>query len=403
MLTPEKIMGNLQIQKIFWIDLVVRTIANVASTHCKKFAYSFVRNLRYRRTEQAKVIITRPQICLDGLVNDIQAETPRSSRPRTFQEVQALARPELDAVNELIRTRLASEVVLINQIAEHIIKGGGKRLRPCLVLLSANACGYQAREHLQLAAIVEFIHTATLLHDDVVDESDLRRGRQTANALWGNAASVLVGDFLYSRSFQLMVEIDRMPIMRVLADTTNAIAEGEVLQLLQVGNADAEESDYLRVIERKTAVLFAAAMQLGAMIASKGEHIEQALYRFGLALGYAFQIADDVLDYTSDAGTLGKNIGDDLSEGKVTLPLIYALKNASETERLQIRRAIESGGLEELQPIQKTIRDSGAIQYCQERAKFFADAAKQELSVLPDSAWRDALMILADYAIQREH
>jgi len=239
--------------------------------------------------------------------------------------VQALVAAEMQAVNALIRTRLASDVVLVNQVAEHIVGGGGKRLRPLLHLVAARAAGYRGRDQIELAAVIEFIHTATLLHDDVVDESDLRRGRKTANAVWGNAASVLVGDFLYSRAFQMMVELDRMRVMQILADTTNRIAEGEVLQLLNIGNPDTDETAYLNVIERKTAVLFAAATRLGAVLAELSAEQEEALAKYGLDLGFAFQIADDVLDYVSDAGTLGKNVGDDLAEGKPTLPLIYAI------------------------------------------------------------------------------
>src|ERR1700743_2523995 len=224
-----------------------------------------------------------------------------------FAGVRALAADEMTEVDALIRHRLSSDVVLINQIADHIIAGGGKRLRPMLHVLAANAAGYRGEHHIKLAAIVEFIHTATLLHDDVVDESDLRRGRKTANALWGNAASVLVGDFLYSRSFQLMVEADNMRVMRILADTTNRIAEGEVLQLLNVHNPDVDEPAYLRVIERKTAVLFSAATQLGGLLGGVSAAQEQALADYGMNLGFAFQIADDVLDYVSDARTLGKN------------------------------------------------------------------------------------------------
>ena len=237
--------------------------------------------------------------------------------------IQALAAPDMAAVDALIRRRLASDVVLVNQVAEHIIAAGGKRLRPMLLLLAARALGHGGADAHQLAAVVEFIHTATLLHDDVVDESDLRRGRKTANALFGNAASVLVGDFLYSRSFQLMVELERMPVMKILADTTNAIAEGEVLQLLHVRNPDTDEQAYLKVIERKTAVLFAAATRLGALLAGADPAQQQRLHDYGLALGYAFQIADDVLDYSADETTLGKHLGDDLAEGKATLPLIH--------------------------------------------------------------------------------
>ncbi|HEX6833835.1 MAG TPA: polyprenyl synthetase family protein [Rudaea sp.] len=320
-----------------------------------------------------------------------------------FAAVQALAAADMAAVNALIRARLASDVVLINQIAEHIIGGGGKRLRPMLVLLAARAAGYRGRDHVLLAAVVEFIHTATLLHDDVVDESDLRRGRKTANALWGNAASVLVGDFLYSRSFQMMVEGDDMRVMRILADTTNRIAEGEVLQLLNVHNPDVDEAAYLRVIERKTAVLFAAATRLGALLGGLPAAQEEALASYGMNLGFAFQIADDVLDYVSDAGTLGKNIGDDLAEGKATLPLIYAIERAAPEHAASLRRAIETGGLDSLDNIIAAIRDSGSLERATAKAQMHADAAKAALSGLPPSDARDALIVLADYALRRDH
>ncbi len=325
-----------------------------------------------------------------------------------FAAAQTLAAADMAAVDALIRMRLASDVVLINQIAEHIIGGGGKRLRPMLVLLAANAAGYSGRDHgaahhITLAAVVEFIHTATLLHDDVVDESDLRRGRKTANALWGNAASVLVGDFLYSRAFQMMVEADDMRVMRLLADTTNKIAEGEVLQLLNIHNPDVDEAAYLRVIERKTAVLFAAATRLGGLLGGVPAAQEQALARYGLNLGFAFQIADDVLDYVSDAGTLGKNIGDDLAEGKATLPLIYAIERAAPTQAASLRRAIESGGLDSLDNIIAAIRDSGALERARQRAHAYADAAKAALSTLPESPASTALATIADYAIRRDY
>jgi octaprenyl-diphosphate synthase len=321
---------------------------------------------------------------------------------RDFSDVQTLAAPGMAKVNALIRARLASDVVLINQIAEHIIGGGGKRLRPMLVLLAAQAAGYRGNNEALLAAIVEFIHTATLLHDDVVDESDLRRGRKTANALWGNAASVLVGDFLYSRSFQLMVEADDMRVMRILADTTNRIAEGEVLQLLNVRNPDVDEAAYLRVIERKTAVLFSAATQLGGMLAGVPDAHEHALATYGMNLGFAFQIADDVLDYVSDPGTLGKNIGDDLAEGKATLPLIYAIERATPEQAASLRRAIETGGLDSLDNIIGAIRDSGSIERAGARAQAYADAAKSALAILPASTAKDALGVLADYALRRD-
>jgi octaprenyl-diphosphate synthase len=331
------------------------------------------------------------------------AAFPASSPIAGFGDVQALASADMQAVNALIRSRLASDVVLINQVAEHIIGGGGKRLRPLLHLIAARAAGYRGRDHIELAAVIEFIHTATLLHDDVVDESDLRRGRKTANAVWGNAASVLVGDFLYSRSFQMMVELDRMRVMRILADTTNQIAEGEVLQLLNIGNPETDEAAYLKVIERKTAVLFAAATRLGAVLAELPREQEEALARYGLDLGFAFQIADDVLDYVSDAGTLGKNIGDDLAEGKATLPLIYAIERAPPDQAASLRRAIETGGLDSLDNIVAAIRDTGAIERARRRAQEYGDAAKAALSTLPHSPARDALLVLADYAIDRKH
>ena len=320
-----------------------------------------------------------------------------------FADVQALIAPEMARVNALIRTALASDVVLINQIAEHIIGGGGKRLRPMLHLLAADAAGHSGDGRHQLAAVIEFIHTATLLHDDVVDESDLRRGNKTANALWGNAASVLVGDFLYSRAFQMMVSLDEMRVMRILADTTNRIAEGEVLQLLNIHNPDVDEAAYLRVIERKTAVLFAAATRLGGVLAGLPAAQEDALADYGLHLGFAFQIADDVLDYVSDAGTLGKNIGDDLAEGKATLPLIYAIERAPPAQAASLKRAIETGGLDSLDNIIAAIRDTGAIARARAAAQTHADAAKAALASLPDCAARDAMLVLADYALQRDH
>ncbi|HET6545862.1 MAG TPA: polyprenyl synthetase family protein [Rhodanobacteraceae bacterium] len=305
------------------------------------------------------------------------------------------------AVDALIRQRLASDVVLVNRIAEHIIAGGGKRLRPMLHLLAAEAAGYDGREHIQLAAVIEFIHTATLLHDDVVDESGLRRGRETANALWGNAASVLVGDFLYSRSFQMMVEIDRMRVMRILADTTNQIAEGEVLQLLHIGNADTDEAAYLHVVERKTAVLFSAATRLGGVLAGLPAAEEETLARYGLELGFAFQIADDVLDYVAEDGALGKNIGDDLAEGKPTLPIILAIARSAPERAAELRRAIETGGLDSLDAVIAAIRDCGALELARERALRHAESARAALDALPASAARTALAVLTDYAVER--
>ncbi len=309
----------------------------------------------------------------------------------------------MQAVDRLIRRRLGSDVLLVNQVAEHIVSGGGKRLRPMLVLLAAEAAGYRGVQHHQAAAIVEFIHTATLLHDDVVDESDLRRGRRTANAVFGNAASVLVGDYLYSRAFQLMVELERMRIMQVMADTTNEIAEGEVLQLMHIGNPDTDEAAYLNVIQRKTAVLFAAACRVGAILADAPQSIEDALADFGLQLGMAFQIADDVLDYVSDADTLGKNIGDDLAEGKPTLPLIHALQNASVQDADTIRRVITTGGLDDLDRVLSAIHGSGAIAYSVACAQRHADTATASIAKLPHSVARECLALLARYAISRDH
>jgi len=331
-----------------------------------------------------------------------------ASRPTDFAHVRDLAAADMQRVDALIRQRLSSEVVLINQIADHIIASGGKRLRPMLHVLAAGAAHYRGEQHIKLAAVIEFIHTSTLLHDDVVDESDLRRGRKTANALWGNAASVLVGDFLYSRSFQLMVELDDMRIMRILADTTNTIAEGEVLQLLNIGNADVSEAAYLAVIERKTAVLFAAATELGGLLGGLPEAQVEALREYGMQLGYAFQIADDLLDYVSDAGTLGKNIGDDLAEGKPTLPLIYALERAQSnpadpTQAQSLRHAIEHGGLDSLDHIIAAIRDSGALERTHQRAVAHAEAARAALDNLPDSVYREALLALASYAVNRSY
>ena len=320
--------------------------------------------------------------------------------------IQALAAADMAAIDGLIRRRLASDVVLVNQIAEHIVSAGGKRLRPMLVALAGRATAGDrgiGAEHHQLAAIIEFIHTSTLLHDDVVDESDLRRGRSTANALWGNAPSVLVGDFLYSRSFQLMVELDRMEIMRILADTTNRIAEGEVLQLLHVRNPDTDEAAYLDVIERKTAVLFAAGTQLGALASGADEATQRRLFDYGLQLGYAFQIADDVLDYSGEAIALGKNLGDDLAEGKATLPLIHAMAQADHATRARLRAAIEHGDVTAMPDVLAAIRAAGSLDYSLERAREYAAAAEAALDGLPANDAVAALRGLARYAVERGH
>ena len=325
-----------------------------------------------------------------------------SEAARRFALIQQLAAADMARVDALIRAELHSDVVLIKQIGEHIIGSGGKRLRPLLVLLCARSAGHvDADRGIRLAAIVEFIHTATLLHDDVVDESSLRRGRKTANALWGNAASVLVGDFLYSRSFQMMVGLQQMTVMRLLADTTNAIAEGEVLQLLHMGDPDLSEARYFDVIRRKTAILFAAACQLGGLAAGLDESARDALHRYGMALGIAFQIADDVLDYVGDAGRIGKHLGDDLAEGKVTLPLIIAQSRGSSAQVEVIRSAITDGDRDALPAVISAIRETDALDESIERARDHARAAQQELALLPASAYRDALHALADYAVLR--
>jgi octaprenyl-diphosphate synthase len=332
----------------------------------------------------------------------MQSSLPTLSVP-DLGAIQSLAKQDMAAVDALIRRRLASDVVLINQVAEYIVGAGGKRLRPMLLLLAAGALGHRGPDAHQLAAVVEFIHTATLLHDDVVDESDLRRGRKTANAVWGNAASVLVGDFLYSRSFQLMVELERMPVMQILADTTNQIAEGEVLQLLHVRNPDTDEAAYLRVIERKTAVLFAAATRLGALLSGADETTCDALHEYGLNLGYAFQIADDVLDYASDAQTLGKNLGDDLAEGKATLPLIHAIAHSDEATRARLRHAVEQGDTGALPEVLAAIHATGGLDYSRRRAGEYAAAAERALDGLADNDYTLALRGLARYAVSRDH
>jgi len=321
----------------------------------------------------------------------------------TLEPVQRLIADEMLAVDEVIRDRLHSDVALIRQIAEYIINSGGKRLRPALVLLAAGACGYSGTAHYSLAAIVEFIHTATLLHDDVVDGSELRRGRASANSLFGNPASVLVGDFLYSRAFQMMVGLDDMRVMRVLADATNTIAEGEVLQLLNCHDPDVAEQDYLHVIHCKTARLFEAAGQLGAIVANASVEVEQSLARYGLHLGTAFQLIDDVLDYSGDHAETGKNLGDDLAEGKPTLPLIHAMRNGTPEQSAAIRGAIERGDLADFQPVLATIRETGALDYTRRQADFECKRAVSALESMPRSTYRDSLIQLAGFAVTRTY
>lgn len=320
-----------------------------------------------------------------------------------FNDIRQLVDADMEAVNQLIRQRLHSEVVLINQLSHYIIASGGKRLRPLLALMVARACGYQGTKHVDIAAIIEFIHTATLLHDDVVDESDMRRGKETANNVWGNQAAVLVGDFLYSRSFQMMTDVGDMRVMDILSYTTNTIAEGEVLQLLNCHDADTTEERYMAVIHSKTAKLFEAATHLGAVLAKQSKDNEEALARYGMHLGTAFQLVDDVLDYSASSEEMGKNVGDDLAEGKPTLPLIIALQRSDESTGKIIRDAIEQGGLEHLAEINQAIQDTQALEYTMERARSEAQLAVDQLDCLPDSSFKEALHSLAWLSVNRNH
>jgi octaprenyl-diphosphate synthase len=322
--------------------------------------------------------------------------------PASLEAIRAPIAEDLRQVDEVIRRRLDSDVLLIRTIAQYIVGSGGKRLRPALVLLASNAFGAQGTAKHELAAVIEFIHTATLLHDDVVDESTLRRGRKTANAEFGNAASVLVGDFLYSRAFQMIVEAGSLRVMKVLADATNVIAEGEVLQLLNVHDADTDEDKYLRVIRYKTAKLFEAATQVGAILGGADGPAERALAEYGMHLGTAFQLVDDVLDYSGEFSQMGKNLGDDLAEGKPTLPLIHVMKSGSEVERALVRHAIEHGGKADLAGVVAAIHRTGALEYTRDKAREEAHAASERLGVLADSPGRDSLLQLALFSVERK-
>jgi octaprenyl-diphosphate synthase len=321
----------------------------------------------------------------------------------SIEAIRGSIETDMHAVDAVIRQRLHSEVVLIRQVSEYIINSGGKRLRPALVLLAAGAFDYRGTNHHELAAVVEFIHTATLLHDDVVDESSLRRGRATANAMFGNAASVLVGDFLYSRAFQMMVGVNSLRVMEVLSDATNVIAEGEVLQLLNCHDPDIDEDRYLQVIHYKTAKLFEAASRLGAILGGATREVEDDMAEYGMRLGTAFQLIDDVLDYSGDHQETGKNVGDDLAEGKPTLPLIYAIKHGNAAQAGVVRHAIEQGGLDDLQGVLQAIRDTGALDYTRQQAEREAQAACAAISGLPVSNYKDSLLQLADFAVTRNH
>ena len=320
---------------------------------------------------------------------------------KNFSDIQNLVREDLKAVDDLLINRLESEVALINQVSSYIINAGGKRIRPLLVILVSKALGYQGINHHVMAAVIELIHTATLIHDDIVDESEVRRGTETPNQVWGNAASVLVGDFIYSRAFEIMVEPNSMEIMKVLSKATNAIAEGEVLQLLNIGNKELKEADYLKVIEKKTACLFQAATQIAAIISDSDSSIQNQMRSFGLHLGNAFQIVDDVLDYQSDEELLGKRIGDDLSEGKMTLPLIHSLSNSSKVTNKKLRDIVSNNNVEEIDTVLEIFQETGSIDYTINRAKEISKKAKQCLVNLNNSAYENALSLLCDISVER--
>lgn len=319
-----------------------------------------------------------------------------------IKEIQALSQQEMTLVNDLIYSQLQSDVALINQLGIYIVNGGGKRMRPMLTVLAAKAFAYEGNKHIDIAAIIEFIHTATLLHDDVVDESNMRRGRETANALFGNSASVLVGDFLYTRSFQMMTKLQDMRIMDILSDATNIVAEGEVLQLMNCNDPDTTEESYMEVIYCKTAKLFEAATRLAAVVSEQSEEMELALRDYGKHLGTAFQLVDDIMDYTADAKEMGKNVGDDLAEGKPTLPLIYAMNHGSDEQRTLIRDAIENcTGMNNLDAILTAMRETESLEYTQKMAEQEADKAIKSLSNVPNSEHKEALIALAHIAANR--
>ncbi len=325
-------------------------------------------------------------------------KTPESVH---FEAIAALAERDMAAVDELISSSLATDVSLVSQVSQYIVMSGGKRLRPLIVLLAARALGYEGEQHVRAAAIIEFIHTATLLHDDVVDSSERRRGRDSANTVFGNQASVLVGDFLYSRAFQMMVDIRDMRIMQILANATNTIAAGEVMQLMNVHDPETTEDDYRQVIYRKTARLFEAGAQIAAVLSGHDRTMETSLQDYGRHLGTAFQLVDDALDFDASADELGKNIGDDLAEGKATLPLIYAMQKGSEEDRQIIRNAILEGGLDQLDRITTIIEATGALRYTADKAREAANLAIGSLAGIPDSPFRQALINIAELSIQR--
>jgi octaprenyl-diphosphate synthase len=333
-----------------------------------------------------------------------RSAAPTSPKPAvsvSLDSIRTVIAPDIQAIDAVIRARLKSDVVLVNQISRYIIEAGGKRLRPALVTLTGNLTGAPQTQTHEMAAVIEFIHTATLLHDDVVDESDLRRGRQTANAAFGNAASVLVGDFLYSRAFQMMVEVGSVRVMGVMAEATNIISEGEVLQLMNVRDAETDEENYLKVVRYKTAKLFEAACRVGAILGKATARDEESLAMYGAHVGTAFQLIDDVLDYSGDFAETGKNVGDDLAEGKPTLPLIYAMREGNAAQRATVKNAIEAGGKDDLENVIEAIRATGALEYTREAAVREAKTAADAISHFPDSVYRDALLELCAFAVER--
>jgi octaprenyl-diphosphate synthase len=329
--------------------------------------------------------------------------TSQKLSPIDFDSIKNLTAIEAKAVDLLIINELSSDVILINQMGHYIVGNGGKRLRPMLLLLAAKALGGVNDNHLILAAVIEFIHTATLLHDDVVDESDLRRGKESANAVWGNAASVLVGDYLYSSAFEMMVRTGKLRVMEILSKTTTAIAEGEVLQLLNCNNPETTEAKYLEVIARKTAILFSAATRLGAVLADATSEVEENLAQYGQQLGIAFQLIDDALDYKATKEELGKNLGDDLAEGKPTLPLIYAIEHGTKEEAAIIIDAIKNGKREAFNEVYAVVQRTQAIAYTEQRANECAQKAIDALSVLAESEYKEALTLLAKFSVQRNY
>jgi octaprenyl-diphosphate synthase len=336
-----------------------------------------------------------------GIIASVMQPAEITRDSLSIGDVNALAGDDMQAVDALIRQSLQSDVTLVSQVSEYIVTSGGKRLRPLIVLLAARALGYRGNHHVHAAAIIEFIHTATLLHDDVVDSSARRRGRDTANTVFGNQASVLVGDFLYSRAFQMMVQIGRMRVMQILADATNMIAAGEVMQLMNVHDPDVSEADYRKVIYRKTARLFEAGAQIAAVLTDRDPNDESAMICYGQNLGTAFQLVDDALDYNASPEELGKNLGDDLAEGKPTLPLIYAMGKCTASEKKMLRTAIEEGGLDKLDEIQTIVESTGALQYTAARAQEAAEMAINALSGIPESEYKQAMIAIADFAVQR--